>query len=232
MWRTRPSRLTFQSAERLRQRNLRIGPVQQQQIDLAQAQPHQAIARGALQRPRRKMRRPDFGGDEEFVALDAGGADAVADVALVVVHFRGVDVAIAKPQRLLDGPGAAAPAQFPGAEPDQRNFGAVGLDAGDWSNRCHVSLRARLAQLSGRKPADERDPGLRAGAVRVRRQRALPSTAKAASGACSMTLSNARAGPRGERLPCSQLRTVSTGTPIRAAKAAWVKPVRLRILRA
>ena len=36
-------------------------------------------------------------------------------------------------------------------------------------------------------------------------------------GSRSITLSNARAGPRGERLPCSQLRTVSIGTPMRAA---------------
>jgi hypothetical protein len=31
----------------------------------------------------------------------------------------------------------------------------------------------------------------------------LPRAAKAASGACSMSLRSARAGPRGERLPCS-----------------------------
>jgi hypothetical protein len=59
-----------------------------------------------------------------------------------------------------------------------------------------------------------------------------PRAAKAASGACSMSLSSARAGPRGERLPCSQLRTVSTGTPMRDANAACVRPVRPRTLRA
>jgi hypothetical protein len=59
-----------------------------------------------------------------------------------------------------------------------------------------------------------------------------PRAAKAASGACSMSLSSARAGPRGERLPCSQLRTVSTGTPMRAANTACVSPVRPRTLRA
>ena len=48
-----------QGTERF-ERDLRIGPMQQQQIDLGQAQPRQAIVRGAFQRPRRKMRRPDF----------------------------------------------------------------------------------------------------------------------------------------------------------------------------
>ena len=60
----------------------------------------------------------------------------------------------------------------------------------------------------------------------------LRKTAKATSGALSITLSSARAGPRGERLPCSQLRTVSTGTPMRAANSACVSLVRARTPRA
>ncbi len=57
-------------AERFRKRNLRIGPMQQQKVDLAQAQPHQAIARGAFELARGEMRRPDFRGDEHLTALD------------------------------------------------------------------------------------------------------------------------------------------------------------------
>ena len=45
-------------------------------------------------------------------------------------------------------------------------------------------------------------------------------------------LERARAGPRGERLPCSQLRTVSTGTPMRAANSAFSSLVRARTPRA
>ena len=55
--------------------------------------------------------------------------------------------------------------------------------------------------------------------------------ASAASGARSRIFSNALAGPAGKRLPCSQFRTVSNGTPIRAAKAACVSPVRRRTRR-
>ena len=49
IWRASPSRLTLHSAPmRVGQRDLWIRPMQQQQIDLAQPQPHQAIARRAL----------------------------------------------------------------------------------------------------------------------------------------------------------------------------------------
>ena len=66
----------------------------------------------------------------------------------------------------------------------------------------------------------------------------LPPTApgqaradSAASGARSKIFNSALAGPAGKRLPCSQFRTVSNGTPIRAAKAACVSPVRRRTRR-
>ena len=77
---------------------------------------------------RREMRRPHLGGDEHLVARDARGAQRLADLALVVVHLRRVDVAIAEPQRLLDDARAGAPAQLPGAETDQRNTRAVRVD--------------------------------------------------------------------------------------------------------
>ena len=84
--------------------------MQQQQIDLAQPQPHQAIARRALELARGEMARPDFRGHEHVVALGARGAKAFANLALVFVELRGIDVAIAEPQRLLDDAGAGAAA--------------------------------------------------------------------------------------------------------------------------
>ena len=71
---------------------------------------------------------PDFRGEEDVVAAHAGGAQAVADFALIVVDLRGIDVAIAEPQRLLDHAGGRPPAQLPGAEPDRRYPCAIGLD--------------------------------------------------------------------------------------------------------
>src|SRR5579859_3967074 len=127
-----------QRADGFGKRYLRVGPVQQEEIDLAQAQPHQTIAGGPLQFARREMARPDLGRDENLAARHARRPQPFADVALVVVHFGGVDVPVAEPERLLDHAGAAPPAQFPGAEPEQRYRGAVGLNARDWSDRAHA----------------------------------------------------------------------------------------------
>src|SRR4029078_7522828 len=79
--------------------------------------------------------------EKYLVAPDAGGAQAVADLPLVLIDLRGVDVAIAEPQPLLDQrradadaqrplhqPRPGSSAQFPGAEPDRRDLCAVGLD--------------------------------------------------------------------------------------------------------
>jgi hypothetical protein len=46
---------------------------------------------------------PQLGGDEDLVAVDAGAADALADLALVVVGGGRVDQPVAVPQRGLDG---------------------------------------------------------------------------------------------------------------------------------
>lgn len=58
------------------------------------------------------------------------------------------------------------------------------------------------------------------------------SAASAASGALSSTLNIDFAAPVGHRLPCSQLRIVSSGTSIRAENSAWLNPRRLRTRRA
>ncbi len=78
-------------------------------------------------------------------------------------------------------------------------------------------------------PGAARTPARRRRIISYRRR--PPSAAKAASGAVSISLSSARAGPRGLRLPCSQLRTVSIGTSIFSANAACVRPQRARTWR-
>src|SRR3989304_4835056 len=65
--------------------------------------------------------------NKDLAAL-AGGAHPLAHLALIVVHLRGVDVAIAEADRLLDNARAVAPAQRPGAEPDKRNTETFRLD--------------------------------------------------------------------------------------------------------
>ena len=52
----------------------------------------------------------------------------LADLALVVVHLGGIDVAVSEPQRLLDDARTSAPAQLPGAQTHERNARTFHLD--------------------------------------------------------------------------------------------------------
>src|SRR5262249_50683350 len=99
-----------------------------EQIDVRELKPRQARLRGTLELARRKVRRPHLRGDEHLIALYAGGAQPLPHLAFVVIKLGGVDVAVAAPQRLLDDPHAATPAQLPGAEADERNAGAMRFD--------------------------------------------------------------------------------------------------------
>ncbi len=54
------------------------------------------------------------------------------------------------------------------------------------------------------------------------------NAASAASDAFSRTLSGALAAPLDDRLPCPQLRMVSSETSMRSANSAWLKPRRVR----
>src|SRR5262245_2708320 len=103
-------------AECVAQRDLRVGPMQKEQVDAREPQPFQACLRRALEIARRIVRRPYLGGDEDFLARDARGAQPLPYFAFVVVKLGGIDVAVAEPQRLLDDACTGAPTQFPGTE--------------------------------------------------------------------------------------------------------------------
>src|ERR1700682_492649 len=194
--------------------------MQQQQVYLGKAQPCQALPGRSLEIIRREMGGPDFGRDEHIVAPDPRSVQALADLAFVLIDLRGVDVAVAEPQRLLDQTCAGSPPQLPGAQPDRGNFGAVGLDElhCTYSDKPSpiMSRRRRSANIAEREfRAQMGDtPGARA--------------ANTVSGAWEITARSARAGPRGTRLPCSQFLMVSTGTPNRAANSIWVRRARRR----
>src|SRR5262245_17348511 len=74
------------------------------------------------------MRRPDLGGDENIFALNSRRPQALADLGLVVVHLRRIDVAITEPQRLLGHARACASAQVPGPEPERWDARSVRLE--------------------------------------------------------------------------------------------------------
>ena len=126
-----------QGAQRFGQGYQRVRPVQEQQIDLGQAQPGEAALGGMLELMGGEMRRPYLGGQENIVAPDPGRVQRLPDLALVVVHFRRVDMAISQPQRLLHHPRTDAPAQLPGTQTDERNAGAPGLNDVHRGSRCH-----------------------------------------------------------------------------------------------
>src|ERR1700730_14655737 len=71
---------------------------------------------------------PELGGHEHILAPDLRGAQALADLAFVLIDLRGVDVAIAELQRLLDQTRAGSPAPVPGAAPNGGVFSAVGVN--------------------------------------------------------------------------------------------------------
>src|SRR6266851_1947361 len=194
--------------------------MQQQQIDLGKAQLGQALPGRSLEIIRREMGGPDLGRDEHIVASHSRSAQALANLAFVLIDLRGVDVAIAEPQRLLDQTCAGSPPQLPGAEPDRGNFGAVGLDElhfgnSDKPNSHYVPPALRCQHCRDEFRAQVADtPGARA--------------ANTVSGAWEITARSARAGPRGMRLPCSQFLMVSPGTPSRAANSSCVRRARRR----
>src|SRR6266436_5765209 len=194
--------------------------MQQQQINLGKAQLGQALLGRSLEIIRRKMGGPDLGRDEHIVASHSRSAQALANLAFVLIDLRGVDVAIAEPQRLLDQTRAASPPQLPGAAPDRGHFGAVGFDELHRTYSCKpgfiMSRRRCAANIAASESrAQVADtPGARA--------------ANTVSGAWEITARSARAGPRGMRLPCSQFLMVSTGTPSRAANSSCVRRARRR----
>src|SRR5262249_46491130 len=83
---------------------------------------------GPLELPRRQIALPHLRGDEDVLALDAGAAYGLTDLAFVLVHRRGVDVAIAEAQSLLHDAGAGAAAQLPRSEPQRGDTCTFGLD--------------------------------------------------------------------------------------------------------
>ena len=224
-----------------------------QEIDPRQVEALQAFVDRTLEIAGRQPAEPDLGGQEDLIARQAGSAQAGTDLALVAVHLRRIEVAIAEMQRGFDQFDAQILLERHGAEADGGNTCPMTFNhthpqllrpspfadiaSGRRAERIGYDIgfivTAASAIASGNSSAiRNRQASSRAGGIAIPAQRALPRTAKAASGACSSTLRSARAGPRGDRLPCSQLRTVSTGTPIRAANAAWVRPVWPRTLRA
>jgi hypothetical protein len=77
--------------------------VQQVEIDVVDPEPAQAGVEAPQRGVVAVIADPQLGGDEDVPAVDAGAADAVADLALVAVGGGCVDQPVALGERGLDG---------------------------------------------------------------------------------------------------------------------------------
>ena len=78
----------------------------EQEIDLIDIEQLEAALDRRLEGALLRLLRRHLGGDEDVLALDAGGADAFRHLSLVLVAGGGVDGAVADLQRLGDAAGA------------------------------------------------------------------------------------------------------------------------------
>ena len=124
-------------------RDVRRGPLQEHEVYVtAAAKRRDGVADGGLERLGREVARHEFCGDEELVArgeravLERGG-DRRANLALVAVHGRAVDVPISETERGGHRSGRLLRGHLPRAQPDHgharaaserhhRGFGPVG----------------------------------------------------------------------------------------------------------
>ncbi len=136
---------------RLGERHLRVGPMDEQQIDPGQLQLLQAVIERALEIGGRELVLIDLRGHEHVLAPQAGGAQALMqplpDLGLVAVALGGVDVAIAEAQCRLHGFDADRVLERHGAKADGRNSRAIGFD--------DMHLRAPSTTPDGRRRSTE-----------------------------------------------------------------------------
>ena len=121
-----------QDVEGFRQRHLRVRPMDEQQVDPGQSQLDETLIERALEVGGRELVEIDLGGDENVIAVEAGVpqtlVQTLAHSGFIVVALRGVDVAVAQPQRGLDRLDADRVLKRHGAKADGWDPGAVGFD--------------------------------------------------------------------------------------------------------
>jgi hypothetical protein len=114
-----------QGLERLLERHLPVGPVQQQQVDGVDAQGGEALLRAPEQVRAPEVARPHLRGEEDVVARQAGAAQPLAHLRLVEVALGRVEVPIAERESMVDRAHARVAAELPRAQPERGNAGIV-----------------------------------------------------------------------------------------------------------
>ena len=113
----------------------------QVEVDEFELEPLEAVLEGVLRLLVAVVVVEALGRDEDLVAVEPRRAEGLADLGLVPVGGRRVDVAVAEIERAGDGLSGLGGVDLEGAEPELRDLGAVvQLDVGDLCGRVH-SLR-------------------------------------------------------------------------------------------
>jgi hypothetical protein len=120
--------------------------VQQQEVDVVGAELAQRILRRALEPCRLEVVEPDLGREPDVGAVDSAGRDPLADLSLVLVRPRGVDVPVADLERIADALARVLAGDQPGAEAEPRDLGALDRELGRISSHVrHASEATPIA---------------------------------------------------------------------------------------
>ena len=114
-----------QRAEAALERDLGDRPVQQQQVDVVGPEPPQRLLRRRRQRRRLVLAVPDLRRQPDVAAVHAARRDPGADLRLVLVRPRGVDVPVADLERVLHALGRVLPGHLPRPVPEPRDRGPL-----------------------------------------------------------------------------------------------------------
>jgi hypothetical protein len=133
-------------ADLLGQRHAAAGPMQKQEIDIIGAQLLQALIDRGQEIGMLVVIDPDLGGEEDIAAGNAGCLNRFADLSLVAIDLRGVDMAETELDRLRHDAQHVRAWHAKRAEAESGDMCAIGADC------LHGNV------LSGRKPGTR--PGL------------------------------------------------------------------------
>jgi len=124
-------------------RDIRIGPVDEQQVEMVEAETLQARLRRSFELLRFELGPPDFRGHEDLVARKVRGAQAGTHGLLIVIAGRGVDMPVADLERMRHQVGTALALQRPRPHSRCGNPCTIGLD----DLHIHIQRFIRVAHL-------------------------------------------------------------------------------------
>ena len=152
-------------AQRLLERHVVVGPVQQQEVDVVDLQPLERPLGRRAHAVGGELVAPQLRRQEELVARHTAGGEPLADLGFVLICLRGVDVPVADFERIGDRLLAVAAEDLPGPESELGDGGTLDLEGAQarhrsWSSRPPTPaarllpsgpIPGRLAQLGERR---------------------------------------------------------------------------------